>query len=207
MRTYHRDTAANGHGVPEVVFRGSLIRDELVGLFSRGNAGEHEPRLLVTGLPARLKRCRQYRTRMCRQESFRDEKSHGYHWHHSRVSHPERPDRLPLAMRSAMWMTMILGEKVERLGNRAEVKATPRSTRSVFSPGYRAWRKPHVLTAIRSPITLRFDPYNQRRESVGYSACRERRVSVGCYSCGAPARRSISLISSRANASSHDSMK
>lgn len=130
--------------------------------FSRGNAGEHEPRLLVTGLPARLRRCRQYRTRMCRQESFRDEKSHGYHWHHSRVNHPEHPDRLPLAMRSAMWMTMILGEKVERLGNRAEVKATRRSTRSVFSPGYRAWRKPHVLTAIRSPITLRFDPYNPR---------------------------------------------
>jgi hypothetical protein len=59
-------------------------------------AGCKEPWLLIADLPARRNRCRQYRKRMRIEESFRDEKSHGFPWQHSRIRDPSHSLRLLL---------------------------------------------------------------------------------------------------------------
>jgi hypothetical protein len=121
-------------------------------------AREHEPWLLITSLPPRQKWCRRYRKRMWQEESFRDEKSHGFHWHQSRVWHPEHADRLLLAMQLATWMTMILGQEIERRGYRQQVEATSRPTLSLFQLGYRAWQIQPLLTLLRAPTRMHLDP-------------------------------------------------
>ena len=121
-------------------------------------AKRSEPWLLITSLPPRLKRCADYRTRMWQEQSFRDEKSHGFHWEQSRVRHPEHAERLLLAMQLAMWMTMLLGTELDRRGWRDRVESTSRPTLSLFQLGYRAWRNGSLAVLIRGPTSTHLTP-------------------------------------------------
>jgi hypothetical protein len=114
---------------------------------------QHEPWLLVTSLPPRRCRCAEYRRRMWQEESFRDEKSHGFGWQRSRVREPDHADRLLLVMQLAMWMVIAAGVDLVRRGARTLVECTSTATLSIFQLGYRWWR--YIAPAGRAPpITL-----------------------------------------------------
>jgi hypothetical protein len=124
------------------------------------------PWLLVTSLPAQLKRCKEYRSRMWQEEAFRDEKSHGFHWQRSRVRRTDHADRLLLVMLLATWMTIIVGAELIRRGQRALVEATSRASLSVFQLGYRAWTHLKQPLLPRGP-TIQLDPVHADQKSVG----------------------------------------
>jgi len=131
-------------------------------------AEQPEPWLLITSLPPRLKRCREYRRRMWQEQSFRDEKSHGYQWDRSHVRNPEHADRLLLAMQLAMWMTMTLGWEIDRRGWRHQVEATYRPTLSLFQLGHRAWHNAHLTALmIRGPTAIKLTPDDPPPKCVG----------------------------------------
>jgi hypothetical protein len=105
-----------------------------------------EPWLLITDLPADRRRCRQYRKRMRQEQSFRDEKSHGFHWGDSRVRDPEHAWRLLLVMALATaWLTRI-GLWLVRSGRRGLLERRDRRTLSLFQLGLR-----YLQTLIRPP--------------------------------------------------------
>jgi hypothetical protein len=66
--------------------------------------------LLVTNLPPGLHLCRWYSKRNWLEQSFRDEKSHGFNWQASRVTDPKRMHRLLLIMALAHLWIMLLGD-------------------------------------------------------------------------------------------------
>lgn len=138
------------------VFRKAGWRDCQV--VAAWKAKRSEPWLLITSLPPRLKRCEDYRIRMWQEQSFRDEKSHGFQWGQSRVRHPEHAERLLLAMQLAMWMTMLLGAELDRRGWRDRVESTSRPTLSLFQLGYRAWPNDALATLIRGPTSTGLTP-------------------------------------------------
>jgi len=59
---------------------------------------------LITDLPADERRCKRYRKPMRQQQSFRDEKSHGFGWNASRIRDPQHAERRLLVMALAMAM-------------------------------------------------------------------------------------------------------
>jgi hypothetical protein len=138
-------------------------RSNIVAVWERDRS---EPWLLVTSLPARLKRCNEYRSRMWQEEAFRDEKSHGFHWQRSRVRRADHADRLLLVMLLATWMTIIVGAELIRRGQRALVEATSRPSLSVFQLGYRAWCHLKSCMMPRGP-TLQVDPASATQKCVG----------------------------------------
>lgn len=125
-----------------------------------------EPWLLVTSLPARLKRCKEYQSRMWQEQAFRDEKSHGFYWQRSRVRRADHADRLLLAMLLATWMTIMAGVELIRRDKRALVEVTSRPSLSVFQLGYRAWTHLTTPPMPRGP-TPTLDPSLAERKSVG----------------------------------------
>jgi hypothetical protein len=90
-----------------------------------------EPWLLITDPPASRTRCRQSRNRMRVEESFRDEKSHGFQWRQSRIRDPSPSSRLLLLMALAMALAIRLGLLLIKTGQRH------RRTYSVFQLGLR----------------------------------------------------------------------
>jgi len=98
---------------------------------------QNEPWLLLTNLPADRRRCRQYRKRMRQEQSFRDEKSHGFHWNDSRIRDPQHAARLLLIMALAMAWLIRLGLTIIRSGQRHRLERRDRRTLSLFQLGLR----------------------------------------------------------------------
>jgi hypothetical protein len=97
-------------------------------LVARWQAGCDQPWLLITDLPANGQRCRQYRKRMRIEESFRDEKSHGFQWNQSRIRHPQHASRLLLVMALAMNLAIQLGLLLIKTGQRHRLERRRRPT-------------------------------------------------------------------------------
>lgn len=100
-------------------------------------AGHEQPWLLITDLPANGYRCRQYRKRMRIEESFRDEKTHGFQWNQSRIRRPQHASRLLLVMAMAMALAIRLGLLLIKTGQRHRLERRHRRTYSVFQLGLR----------------------------------------------------------------------
>ena len=96
-----------------------------------------QPWLLISDLPANRYRCRQYRKRMRIEESFRDEKSHGFQWNQSRIRDPEHASRLLLVMALAMDLAIQLGLLLIKTGKRHHLERRHRRNLSVFQLGLR----------------------------------------------------------------------
>lgn len=104
-----------------------------------------EPWLLVTDLPANWRRCRQYRKRMRQEQSFRDEKSHGFRWAESRIRRPVHADRLLLVMALATAWLIRLGLQITREGRRSHYARPDRRTLSLFQLGLRCLQDQLIL--------------------------------------------------------------
>lgn len=108
-----------------------------VNVVARWSPCRSERWLLVTDLPADLRRCRQYRKRMRQEQSFRDEKSHGFRWNDSRIRDPAHAQRLLLVMALAMTWLICLGLRVIRRGQRRQLERPDRRSLSLFRLGLR----------------------------------------------------------------------
>ena len=140
---------------PGEVFRAAgWRRTNIVATWKKG---ERERWLLITDLPPRLGRCNDYRRRMWQEESFRDEKSHGFNWQRSRVRDPDHANRLLLVMMLATWMVMATGSLLIKRGWRHLVETTSHASLSIFQLGYRWWKR---LARDNLPFnpTLRLNP-------------------------------------------------
>jgi hypothetical protein len=124
---------------------------------------KHAPELLavISDQPACRARLREYGARMCIEQSFRDDKSGGFDMEHTRLQHPERLERLLLAVAIATLWCHELGEQVLSEGEtcRREIDPGPERELSIFQLGLR-WLKRCVATAIqRLPaFTARLTP-------------------------------------------------
>jgi hypothetical protein len=104
----------------------------MTNLVAYWKLGVREPWILITDLPPTLHRCNHYRKRMRQEQSFRDEKSHGFQWSQSRVRDPNHATRLPLVMAIAMTLLIRLGAQLIRSPHRTELERHNRHTFSVF---------------------------------------------------------------------------
>jgi hypothetical protein len=138
------------------------ITTNVVAVWREGDA---DPWLLLTDLPARLTRCREYCRRIWEEEGFRDWKSSGWNWQKSRVRQPERVDRLLLVLALAtLWMAA-LAQRLLRRGQRRLLEAASRRCYSYFQLSLRyldrllALDRPipvslHLLPEARAPVKL-----------------------------------------------------
>src|SRR5215218_4802469 len=133
----------------------------LVAVWRRG---DDQPWLLVTDLSPAWVRCAQYRHRMDIEESFRDDKSSGFDWDHSRIREPAHMDRLLLVLQLAVAFVLAQGLFVLHHGFRHVLERTDRTTLSLFSLGLR-WldRARSHLVSPTSSLRFPFPP----PESVG----------------------------------------
>lgn len=132
---------------------------------------KHAPELLAiisddTACRARL---REYGARMCIEQSFRDDKSGGFDMEHTKLQHPERLERLLLAVAIATLWCHELGEQVLSEGEtaRREIDPGPERELSIFQLGLR-WMKRcisttiHRLPAFRAVLTpIKLNPVAQ----------------------------------------------
>ena len=86
---------------------------------------------------------------MRQEQSFRDEKSHGFHWNASRVRDPDHATRLPLVMALAMAWLIAEGLRVIRDGERDRYERRDRRTLSLFQLGLRSAQ--NALIPTRDP--------------------------------------------------------
>lgn len=107
--------------------------------------------LIITDRPPTLQRCMEYRKRMQQEQSFRDEKSHGFNWKLSRVRRPDHADRLLLIMAVAMTLLIQLGQWVIRHHRRDQFERRDRYTLSIFQLGLRALQR-SLITGRPPPI-------------------------------------------------------
>lgn len=146
-------TRLRGEGLPEAPvaeraprpgtsWRGSgeVFKDagwRRAGVVAEWPAGHKEPWLLATDLPPTAKRLRDYRKRMWIEQSFRDQKSHGFDWARSLVRQPDHAQRLMLIVALALRVLVALGAGVIRRGGRKLLERPDRRTYSLFSLGRR----------------------------------------------------------------------
>jgi hypothetical protein len=149
----HPGTRWRGHGR---AFLTAGWRDlNIVAVWRRGDKA---PWLLVTDLTPTWVRCTQYRHRMDAEESFRDDKSSGFDWDHSRVRDPAHMDRLLLVLQLAALFVLAQGVFVLHHGYRHILERDDRTTLSLFSLGLR-WldrARSHLVTlhpALCLPFT------------------------------------------------------
>jgi hypothetical protein len=71
------------------------------------------------------------------EESFRDEKTHGFQWNQSRIRRPQHASRLLLVMAMAMALAIRLGLLLIKTGQRHRLERRHRRTYSVFQLGLR----------------------------------------------------------------------
>jgi Transposase DDE domain len=132
---------------------------------------KHAPELLavISDQLACRARLREYGARMCIEQSFRDDKSGGFDMEHTRLQHPERLERLLLAVAIATLWCHELGVQVLSEGEtcRREIDPGPERELSIFQLGLR-WLKRCLATAIqRLPVfrarltPLRLEPVVQ----------------------------------------------
>src|SRR5215211_785764 len=124
----------------------------LVAVWRRG---DDQPWLLVTDLSPAWVRCAQYRHRMDIEESFRDDKSAGFDWDHSRVRDPAHMTRLLLVLQLAACFVILQGLFVLQHGQRHVLERTDRRTLSLFSLGLR-WLDRASSHLVSPTTSLRF---------------------------------------------------
>ena len=117
--------------------------------------GDPEPWFLVTDLPAQRRRGTEYRERTWEEEGFRDTKSLGLRWEHSRVRDPQRVERLLLLIAFALLWLMGLGQRVVRCGWRRQLDDRRRRTLSYFQLG-RRWLRRQRVNDQRLPCCLSY---------------------------------------------------
>lgn len=120
-------------------------------------AGDPEPWLLVTDLPAERRRCAEYRRRTWEEALFRTLKRMGWGWQHSRVQAPDRVARLLLVMALATLWMLALGQRVVRRGWRHALEPRSRRCYSRFQLGRRWVLRCHALEH-HVPCYLHFYP-------------------------------------------------
>jgi hypothetical protein len=120
--------------------------------------GQQQPWLLVTDQSACRGRWRQYARRMWIEESFRDEKSQGFDWQRSRLTAPERAERLLAVMALAVLLAVSLGSWLIKRGLRHEFDPRCQRRLSLFQLGLLALS--NVLNGLRPnwPLQLYFCP-------------------------------------------------
>jgi hypothetical protein len=99
--------------------------------------GMKEPWLLVTDQRASLRHCRTYAKRMWEEESFRDDKSSGFHWEQSRVDDPAHAGRLLLVLALALVLATSQGSAALKQGRRRGLDPHRRRRLSVVQLGLR----------------------------------------------------------------------
>jgi hypothetical protein len=109
-------------------------RANVVATWERGCKG---PWLLASDLPATFARCRDYCRRVWCEQIHRDEKSHGFNWHLSRVRDAGHAARLVLVMALATLLCLSTGTHVIKRGLRKLLEPTRRRLLSVFQLGLR----------------------------------------------------------------------
>jgi hypothetical protein len=123
----------------------------------------HAPELLAVASdqPACQARLREYGLRMGIEESFRDDKSGGFDLAHTRLKHPDRLERLLLAVAIATLWCHELGEHVLDQGDDARrvIDPGPQRELSLFQLGLR-WLKRCISTALHRlpPFLARLKP-------------------------------------------------
>jgi Transposase DDE domain len=117
--------------------------------------GDEQPWLLLTDLTPDWVRCAQYRHRMDEEESFRDDKSSGFDWDHSRVRDPAHMDRLLLALQLAAAFVLVQGLFVLAHHLRHVLERQDRRTLSLFSLGLR-WLDRARSHLVRTTHALTF---------------------------------------------------
>ena len=96
-----------------------------------------QPWLLISSWPARTWLHAWYRRRMWQEESFRDEKSQGFHWQQSRIRDPDHAHRLLLALAVAQLWMISLGHYVQTHGLTRLFERKGRKELSIFQRGLR----------------------------------------------------------------------
>lgn len=98
---------------------------------------QREPWLLLTDERAGLRHCRAYGKRMWEEESFRDDKSAGFHWHESQVNDPAHAARLLLVLALALVLATSQGSQVLKAGRRRALDPHGRRRLSIVQLGLR----------------------------------------------------------------------
>ena len=104
------------------------------------------PLCLVSDLPPDWLHLHWYRQRYALEATFRDYKSHGWHWEQGQVRDLDHLERLLVGMALATWMTLIVGAQVaqEHLTRKPSGKRRTRpwiAKFSLFSLGLDGWQK------------------------------------------------------------------
>jgi hypothetical protein len=143
------------------VFKDAGWRDvNVVAVWHRGTT---QPWLLVTDLAPTWVRCAQYRHRMDEEQSFRDDKSHGFDWDHSRVRDPAHMERLLLVLQLAVGFILAQGTFVLEHGCRHLLERPDRRTLSIFTLGLRWFaRLPTHAGSLSPHLRLVFPNARQR---------------------------------------------
>jgi hypothetical protein len=102
--------------------------------------GMKEAWLLLTDQRASLRHCRTYGKRMWQEESFRDDKSSGFHWEQSQVNDPAHAARLLLVLALALVLATSQGSVVLKQGHRRALDPHRRRRLSVVQLGLRWMR-------------------------------------------------------------------
>ena len=97
-------------------------------------------------------RTSQYRHRMDEEESFRDDKSSGFDWDHSRVREPGHMERLLLVLQLAVCFVLAQGTFVLAHGFRSVLERPDRRTLSVFALGLRWFEHARTHFVRLSPL-------------------------------------------------------
>lgn len=115
---------------------------------------ESEVVAVMSNRPAGWRRLREYAERMDIDESFRDDKSGGFDLAHTRLQHPERLERLLLAVALATLWCHELGEHVLAEGEATRRQIDPGATRelSLFQLGLRWLKRCLANTLDRLPV-------------------------------------------------------
>ena len=122
----------------------------VVATWERGRDG---PWLLLTDRRASLRHCRAYGKRMWAEESFRDDKSSGFHWEESRVGDPGHAGRLLLVVALATLLAASLGSAALKGGRRRELDPHRRRRLSVVQLGLR-WLRYAIAHELYDRIRL-----------------------------------------------------
>lgn len=116
-----------------------------------------EPWLLASDLPATFQRCRNYCKRAWCEQLHRDEKSHGFNWHLSRVRDVAHAERLVLVIALATLLCLSLGTHLLKRGLRKLLEPARRRLLSVFQLGVR-WLRDCLVHQRDCPCQLYLYP-------------------------------------------------
>jgi hypothetical protein len=117
--------------------------------------GMTESWLLLSDLPAGLARATEYAIRMHIEQSFRDEKGHGWQWEQSRITDPARASRLLLVLHLASLWCLSAGAVAMQTGRARQWVRLSRPAWSLFRLG-RAWLRHALMQPEAIPLAPRF---------------------------------------------------